>query len=120
MNFPLHSPKGTLPCRVEGHSGEHWYFPGHDIAKEWLGRRDLTRLEVEIGLATGIALKLKVDTSNIDKLRDRDLPDWQPDYFKDRPKLSQYQVTGQDNSEQPPETSAGDRPETDSGDPFCA
>ncbi len=41
------------------------------------------RLEVKIGLGNGKTLTLKVDTSNIDVLDGRNLPDWQPDYFKD-------------------------------------
>jgi hypothetical protein len=38
---------------------------------------------VEHVLATGKALALRVDTFNVDVLDGRDLPDWEPDFFKD-------------------------------------
>jgi hypothetical protein len=100
VGWPLRSPSCVLPSRIEGHSGERWHFPAHDLAKEWLNRYDLARLEVEVGLAVGKTFTLKVDTSNIDVLDGRNLPDWQPDYFKDWPK--------------PPGTSAEDQAEPSS------
>lgn len=92
--WPLRSPSCVLPSRVEGQSGEHWHFPAHNITKEWLNRGDLARLEVHIDLDTGNTLTLNVDTSNIDVLDSRNLPDWQPDYFKDWPKLPPSEETG--------------------------
>ena len=103
VGWPLRSPSCVLPSRIEGHSGERWHFPAHDLAKEWLNRYDLARLEVEVGLAVGKTFTLKVDTSNIDVLDGRNLPDWQPDYFKDWPK--------------PPGTSAEDQAEPSSEPP---
>ena len=100
VGWPLRSPSCVLPSRIEGHSGERWHFPAHDLAKEWLNRYDLARLEVEVGLAVGKNFTLKVDTSNIDVLDGRNLPDWQPDYFKNWPK--------------PPGTSAEDQAEPSS------
>jgi hypothetical protein len=87
VGWPLHSPKCVLPARIEGNSGALWGFPAHVVTKEWLRRDDLARLQVQIGLATGESMALKVDTSNIDVLRGQELPDWEPDYFKDWPKL---------------------------------
>lgn len=95
VGWPLHLPSGALPCRIEGQSGGHWHFPAHTSTKEWLNRRDIVQLEVHVGLGTGNAMILKVDTSNIDVLDGQNLPDWQPDYFKDWPK-----VTGQQSSTQ--------------------
>ncbi len=116
VGWPLRSPSCELPSRVEGHSGERWHFPAHDLAKEWLNRRDLTRLEVHIGLATGKTLMLKVDTSNIDVLDGRNLPDWQPDYFKDWPKLPERQPLSDETSYQRSATSADDQTEPSSED----
>jgi hypothetical protein len=104
IGWPLRSPGCVLPSRIEGHSGEHWHFPGHDLAREWLNRDDLTRLEVEVGVATGKTLTLKVDTSNIDVLDGRNLPDWQPDYFKDWPKLPERQPPSDETSDRSPAT----------------
>lgn len=89
VGWPLRSPGCVLPSRIEGHSGERWHFPAHRLTEEWLNRNDLVHLEVTIGLANGKSLSLRVDTSNIDVLDGRNLPDWQPDYFKNRPKLSE-------------------------------
>lgn len=86
VGWPLRSPGCVLPSRIEGSSGERWHFPAHKITEEWLSRDDLARLEVQVGLATGKSLTLRVDTSNIDVLDPQNLPDWQPDYFKNRPK----------------------------------
>jgi hypothetical protein len=108
--WPLRSPGCVLPSRIEGHSGAHWHFPAHDVAKEWLNRDDLTRLEVQIGLATGKTLALRVDTSNIDVLDGRNLPDWQPDYFKDWPKLPERQPPSGETSDRSPATSAEIKP----------
>ena len=83
--WPLSSPGCVLPSRIEGHSGMHWRFPAHHVSKEWLSRHDIAGLEVTVGLATGRTLALKVDTANIGVLDGRNLPDWQPDYFKDWP-----------------------------------
>jgi hypothetical protein len=88
VGWPLHSPPGTLPYRIEGQSGGHWHFPAHLPTKEWLNRCDLARLEVHVDLGTGNTLILKVDTSNIDVLDGENLPDWEPDYFKDRPEAT--------------------------------
>jgi hypothetical protein len=112
--WPLRSPSCGLPSRIEGHSGERWHFPAHDLAKEWLNRHDLARLEVEIGLATGKSLTLKVDTSNIDVLDGRNLPDWQPDYFKDWPKPPEQQPPDDETNDRPPGTSAEDEAEPSS------
>ena len=82
VGWPLHVPRGELPSRVEGNSGERWHFPAVHITKEWLTRDDLARLEVMIGLANGKGLTVGVDTSNIDILDVNNLPDWEPDIFK--------------------------------------
>lgn len=87
VGWPLRSPKCVLPSRIEGSSGALWGFPAHEVTREWLSRDDLARLEVHVSLGTGKGMALKVDTSNIDVLRGHDLPDWEPDYFKDWPKL---------------------------------
>ncbi|MEP7024475.1 MAG: hypothetical protein ABJB47_11890 [Actinomycetota bacterium] len=83
--------------------------------KEWLNRHDLARLQVEIGLATGKTLTLKVDTSNIDVLDGRDLPDWQPDYFKDWPKLPGTNSPDGDTSGRPLGTLAEDQADGSDG-----
>jgi len=93
VGWPLRSPSCVLPSRIEGHSGVHWHFPAHDLAKEWLNRPDLTRLEVNVSLGTGKTLTLRVDTANIDVLDGRNLPDWQPDYFRDWAELPNRQLT---------------------------
>lgn len=85
VGWPLHSLESELPVRVEGNSGALWGSPAQAAAKEWLKRNDLARLEVHIGLATGKTMELTVDTSNIDVLRGRELPDWEPEYYKHRP-----------------------------------
>jgi hypothetical protein len=90
----------VLPSRIEGQAGEHWHFPAHGITKEWLNRHDLARLEVHIGLGSGNALTLKVDTSNIDVLDGQNLPDWQPDFFKDGPKVTEQQPTSKESKGQ--------------------
>jgi hypothetical protein len=51
-------------------------------------------------------LALDVDTSNIDVLDGRNLPDWQPNYFKDRPKLPERQPPSDETSDRSPATSA--------------
>jgi hypothetical protein len=104
--WPLRSPGCVLPSRIEGHSGAHWHFPAHDVTKEWLNRHDLAGLEATINLATGKTLTLKVGTSNIDVLDGRNLPDWQPDYFKDWPNLSERQPASSETSDRSPGTSA--------------
>jgi hypothetical protein len=108
--WPLRSPSCVLPSRIEGHSGAHWHFPAHDVAKEWLNRHDLAGLKVTISLATGKTLTLNVDTSNIDVLDGRNLPDWQPDYFKDWPKLPERQPPSGETSDRSPATSAEIKP----------
>jgi hypothetical protein len=92
VGWPLRSPSCVLPSRIEGQSGEHWHFAAHAFTKEWLNRRDLARLEVHIGLGTGNTMILKVDTSNIDVLDAENLPDWQPDCFKDWQKVTEQQA----------------------------
>jgi len=87
VGWPLHVPRGALPSRVEGNSGERWHFPAVHITKEWLTRDDLARLEVTIGLANGKDLTVGVDTSNIDVLDGSNLPEWEPDHFKGRSEL---------------------------------
>jgi hypothetical protein len=87
VGWPLHSPNGGLPSRIEGNSGETWSFPAVNITKEWLVREDLSELSLTIWLANGKQLTLKVDTSDVDVLRGQELPDWQPDIFA-HPKLS--------------------------------
>ena len=114
VGWPLRSPSCVLPFRIEGQSGEHWHFPAHNFTTEWLNRRDLARLEVHIGLATGKTLTLKVDTFNIDVLDSRNLPDWQPDYFKDWPQLPKRLPPAGETSDRPPAISAEDRAEPDS------
>jgi hypothetical protein len=94
VGWPLRSPSCALPSRIEGHSGARWHFPAHHLTKEWLNRDEPMRFEVQIGLATGKTLTLRVDTSNIDVLDGRNLPDWQPDYFKDWPKLPERRLPG--------------------------
>lgn len=87
IEWPLHLSSDALPCRIEGHSGTRWHVPAHEIARYWLNWRNHNkRLEVQIGLANGGSLVLKVDTANIDVLDGHNLPDWQPDYFKDHQK----------------------------------
>jgi hypothetical protein len=51
-------------------------------------------------------LTLKVDTSNIDVLYGQNLPDWQPDYFKDWPNLPERQPPSDETSDRSPATSA--------------
>jgi hypothetical protein len=68
---------------------------------------------VQIGLATGKTLALKVDTSNIDVLDGRNLPDWQPDYFKNWPKLPDQQPPSHETKDRPVATSAEERAEPD-------
>lgn len=84
VGWPLRSSSRALPLRIEGHSGARWHFPAHRIAREWLSRTDLLRLEVAVALANGEDLKIKVDTSNIDVLDSANLPDWQPNFFNDQ------------------------------------
>jgi hypothetical protein len=111
VGWPLRSSSCVLPARIEGHSGERWHFPAHDLTKEWLNRHDLARLEITIDLATGKTLTLKVDTSDIDVLDGRNLPDWQPDYFKDWPKLPKQGLTSGEISKPLPAPSVGDQRE---------
>jgi hypothetical protein len=56
-------------------------------------------------------LTLKVDTSDIDVLDGRNLPDWQPDYFKDWPKLPKQGLTSGEISKPLPAPSVGDQRE---------
>jgi hypothetical protein len=65
----LSSSNCSLPSRLEGHTGEHWDFPAHDILEEWASKGNIARLEARIGLATGKVLTLPVDTYEIDSLR---------------------------------------------------
>jgi hypothetical protein len=81
VGWLLDSDECSLPSRIEGHSGEHWVFPAREFAKAWLTRSDLQSLKVDIKLAHGKRLLLKVDTSAIDRLDRQNLPDWEPDYF---------------------------------------
>jgi hypothetical protein len=106
VGWPLQSPSCVLPSRIGGHSAARWHFPAHDLAKEWLNRPDLTRLEVKIGLGNGNTLTLKVDTTNIDVLDGRNLPSWQPDYFKDWPQLPERQPPSDRTTERSPATLA--------------
>jgi hypothetical protein len=80
VGWPLHSLESELPVRVEGNSGALWASSAQAAAKEWLERNDLARLEVHIGLATGKGMELTVDTSNIDVLRGRELPEWEQEH----------------------------------------
>lgn len=113
VGWPLRSPSCALPSRIEGHSGTRWHFPAHHVTKEWLNRDDLTRLDIQIGLATGKTLTLKVDTSDIDVLDGHNLPDWQPDYFKDWPKLPERQVPSGGAGDLSPITLTQDKAEPD-------
>jgi hypothetical protein len=88
--FPVQ--QDMLPSRIEGNSGERWHFPAGDVAKRWLTAEDLAELQVNVGLATGKSLNLRVDTSDIDVLRGQKLPDWQPDHFTAQPKLRELEV----------------------------
>jgi hypothetical protein len=58
-------------------------------------------------------LTLRVDTSNIDVLDGRNLPDWQPDYFKDLLKLSERQPSSGGTGDPSPTILTADQAEPD-------
>ena len=89
VGWPLHEQRDVLPSRIEGNSGQRLHFPATDIARTWLTSVVLVGIEIKVNLANGRDLTLRVDTSNIDILRGQELPDWQPDYFKGKPELTE-------------------------------
>jgi hypothetical protein len=68
-----------FPIRLEGHSGKQFSIPAVDIAKTWLTRPDLNYMEVNVNLATGLSLKLPVDTREIDGFDPEDLLTTEPE-----------------------------------------
>jgi hypothetical protein len=79
VGWPLTSMNTRLPLRIEGHSGERWTSSASRITKEWLTRPGLTTLSMTILQADGKFLELAVDTSMIDALDPKDLPDSESD-----------------------------------------